>query len=69
MIAELAITEPGKAPAARLLPATASPSLTSAVGVIAAGCLRRLQPLIDLGQAWLGLGVTAGYSHFGIKPS
>lgn len=29
----------------------------------------KLQPLTDLGQAWLGLGVAAGYSYFGIKPA
>lgn len=27
-----------------------------------------LQPLTDLGQAWLGLAVAAGYAYFGIKP-
>jgi hypothetical protein len=88
VIAELAITEPGKAPAARLLPATPSPRLTSAFTVITAGYLLiwlaaglaafvagtllypgKLQPLTDLGQAWLGLGVAAGYSYFGIKPA
>lgn len=26
------------------------------------------QPLIDLGQAWLGLAVAAAYSYFGIEP-
>ncbi|HSN90250.1 MAG TPA: hypothetical protein VLS93_03385 [Anaeromyxobacteraceae bacterium] len=26
-----------------------------------------VQPLTDLGQAWLGLAVAAGYSYFGIK--
>lgn len=29
----------------------------------------KLQPLTDLGQAWLGLGVAAGYSYFGIRPA
>ncbi len=80
VIAELAITEPGKAPA--------SPRMTSAFTVITAGYLLiwlaaglaafvagtllypgKLQPLTDLGQAWLGLGVAAGYSYFGIKPA
>jgi hypothetical protein len=27
-----------------------------------------LQPLTDLGQAWLGLAVAAGYAYFGIRP-
>ena len=27
-----------------------------------------LQPLTDLGQAWLGLAVASGYAYFGIKP-
>jgi hypothetical protein len=26
------------------------------------------QPLVDLGQSWLGLAVAAGYSYFGINP-
>lgn len=88
VIAELAITKPGKAPAARLLPAASSPRMTSAFTVITAGYLLiwlaaglaafvsgtllypgKLQPLTDLGQAWLGLGVAAGYSYFGIKPA
>jgi hypothetical protein len=88
VIAELAITEPGKAPGARLLPATPSPRMTSALTAITAGYLLiwlaaglaafvsgtllypgKLQPLTDLGQAWLGLGVAAGYSYFGIKPA
>jgi hypothetical protein len=88
VIAELAITAPGKAPAARLLPATPSPRMTSALRVNTAGYLLirlaaglgvfvsgallypgKLQPLTDLGQAWLGLGVAAAYSYFGIKPA
>lgn len=28
-----------------------------------------LQPLTDLGQSWLGLGVAAAYAYFGIKQS
>jgi len=27
----------------------------------------KLKPLTDLGQAWLGLAVAAGYAYFGIK--
>ena len=27
-----------------------------------------VQPLTDLGQAWLGLAVAAGYAFFGVKP-
>jgi hypothetical protein len=27
-----------------------------------------LQPLTDLGQAWLGLAVAAAYAYFGVKP-
>lgn len=27
-----------------------------------------LQPLTDLGQAWLGLAVAAAYAYFGIRP-
>ncbi len=88
VIAELAITEPGKAPAAHFLPATPSPRMTSAAKMITAAYLLiwlaaglaafvagtllypgKLQPLTDLGQAWLGLGVAAGYSYFGIKPA
>jgi hypothetical protein len=26
------------------------------------------QPLVDLGQSWLGLAVAAGYAYFGINP-
>jgi hypothetical protein len=29
----------------------------------------QLQPLTDLGQAWLGLAVAAAYTYFGINPS
>jgi hypothetical protein len=28
----------------------------------------KLQPLTDLGQAWLGLAVAAAYAYFGISP-
>lgn len=28
----------------------------------------KLQPLTDVGQAWLGLAVAAAYAYFGIKP-
>jgi hypothetical protein len=28
----------------------------------------QVQPLTDLGQAWLGLAVAAAYSYFGVKP-
>ena len=28
----------------------------------------KLQPLTDLGQAWLGLAVAAAYAYFGIRP-
>lgn len=28
-----------------------------------------LQPVTDLGQAWLGLVIAAGYSYFGVRPS
>jgi hypothetical protein len=88
VIAELAITAPGKVPAARLLPVSPSARASSALTVITTGYLLiwaaaglaafvtgtllypgRLQPLTDLGQAWLGLGVAAGYSYFGIKPA
>jgi hypothetical protein len=88
VIAELAITEPGKAPAARLLPATPSPRMTSTFTAITVGYLLiwlaaglaafvagtllypgKLQPLTDLGQAWLGLSVAAAYSYFGIRPA
>jgi len=29
----------------------------------------KLQPLTDLGQAWLGLAVAAAYAYFGISPA
>jgi hypothetical protein len=28
----------------------------------------QVQPLTDLGQAWLGLAAAAAYSYFGVKP-
>ncbi len=86
VIAELAATKPGEAPAARLL-ASANRSgtpikiLQSITGVYLAvwlltglaaffvGYLSHpgmLPPLADLGQAWLGIAVGAGYAYFGI---
>ncbi len=88
VIAELAATKPGEAPAARLLsPQQRSPMakrvLTIITGVylsvwLLAGLLAffygylnsdpgLLPPLADLGQAWLGIAVGAGYAYFGIE--
>lgn len=87
VIAELAATKPGQAPAARLLAtdqqrsATAIKVLQGVTGVYLTvwllagltaffiGYLQHpgvLPPLADLGQAWLGIAVGAGYAYFGI---
>jgi len=88
VIAELAITEPGKAPVARALDSNASPRATNTLKLITGIYLlvwvalglaayvvgamwypESLKPLTDLGQAWLGLAVAAGYAYFGINRS
>lgn len=86
VIAELAATKPGKAPAARLLASdnqsgTPIKVLQAVTGVYLTvwllaglvaffiGYLQHpgiLPPLADLGQAWLGIAVGAGYAYFGI---
>src|SRR6185503_3947591 len=85
VIAELAITEPGKAPVARALHSHATHKATTALKWITGFYLliwvalgltayvvgamwypESLKPLTDLGQAWLGLAVAAGYAYFGI---
>jgi ABC-type thiamin/hydroxymethylpyrimidine transport system permease subunit len=86
VIAELAITKPGEAPARRKLAKDASPlavrtvSIVSTIYVlvwISAGLTaflvglyhpKEVPPLTTLGQAWLGLAVSAAYAYFGIKP-
>ena len=85
VIAELAITKPGEAPAARALADDASPTAKSVLrlvtgiymGVWAIGGLGALligwqhpdavPTLTDLGRAWFGLAIAAGYSYFGIS--
>lgn len=86
VIAELAITKPGKQPAARMLPsdtgATANKVATFvAIGYVAIWILLglaafvigvmlhdgKVQALTDLGAAWLGLAVAAGYAYFGLS--
>jgi hypothetical protein len=86
VIAELAITTPGKPLLARAHQGSSALSswvlrgLTSlyllvwaftGVAAFVVGTMKHpgvLQPLTDLGQAWLGLAVAAGYAYFGIKP-
>lgn len=86
VIAELAITKPGKPPGAHLLPNATPNQLSLLAGMsilyIAAWILlglaafffgvvqypKALQSLTDMGSAWLGLAVAAGYSYFGISP-
>jgi len=86
VIAELAITKPGEAPARRALGDAASNLAVRIVSIIAiiyvlvwigAGLTaflvglyhpRALPPLTTLGQAWLGLAVSAAYAYFGLKP-
>jgi hypothetical protein len=91
VIAELAITQPGAAPGARMFAAAGSatpapglnfPTIFAAayiavwillgLAAFVIGFLNRpgvVQPLTDLGQAWFGLAVAAGYAYFGISPA
>ncbi|HEX6899222.1 MAG TPA: hypothetical protein VF789_05890 [Thermoanaerobaculia bacterium] len=87
VIAELAITPPGKAPAAHALAADASSQAKSILRVVTTIYLAvwvfcglcalvigwhyplAVPPLTDLGKAWFGLAIAAGYSYFGLTPS
>jgi hypothetical protein len=86
VIAELAITKPGEAPAARLVAADTQAKrkglmklvtgvylivwLIAGLSAFLYGYLwaepDALPPLADLGQAWLGIAVGAGYAYFGV---
>jgi hypothetical protein len=87
VIAELAVTNPGQAPAARLVAPEVAEKRKGLMQIITGlyllvwlltglsafffGYLTvepdALPPLADLGQAWLGIAVGAGYAYFGIK--
>ena len=87
VIAELAVTKPGEAPAARFLdPGTYKKNkglmkfisglylgawLVAGLSAFFYGYLTVepdvLPPLADLGQAWFGIAVGAGYAYFEIK--
>lgn len=86
VISELAVTEPGTAPAARMLDPGSSITVKWIVSVLTSvyllvwiiaglaaffvGYLKHpnlLPALTNLGQAWFGLAVAAGYAYFGIK--
>jgi hypothetical protein len=87
VIAELALSVPGKAPGQRFLNANSSARSKSTVTSVAAlyvtawlaagliafivGALlhtEALKPLTDLGNAWLGIAIAAGYAYLGIDP-
>lgn len=84
VVAELAITKPGEAPLARVFTrSTGPPKIVKilTVGYLLVWILAGFaafwvglryedahQPLLDLGQSWLGLTVAAAYAYFGIKP-
>ena len=87
VIAELAITKPGEAPARRQLATNASTLAVRTVSIVAtfyviiwigAGLTaflvglyhpKEVPALTTLGQAWLGLTVSAAYAYFGLTPN
>jgi hypothetical protein len=87
VIAELAVAEPGQAPARHTLARDASQLAVRTLSIVTtfyvlvwigagltaffAGLYHptALPPLTTLGQAWLGLAVSAAYAYLGLRPA